>query len=325
MARTHASEPEDGLRGTQTIIPTSNSTMEVFNPQGAGPGAPCQWSGTTKPSGQSFDSMFFKISSDAGLTNDYVCANPDATLSCQDLYPNGYTTSSPAANWDQSLAVMTALCSPAAAYPTNTLYAVARSYDLDPMATMPMNQFITRYDSDTATNVAGKCVPACTDKAKAAAAKAAKSLLASRDVSPRHIDGEWLLYTGINVANGFFGSRLMRHGQPLRARLIEVVAADVNWSYVFTGGSQRWHVRRAIGDGTVNFAVTRFPFALANSVVVWQKPLPFPFTVVASESREHPEFVHVDPAVDIHAQANYISPFQSSLRGSFSLWVKVVD
>ena len=175
--------------------------------------------------------------------------------------------------------------------------------------------------------------------AKAGAAAAATPTPTIVDSSERHPtdrDGDWLLYRGLSVGLPGMGSVLMLDGKPLRARVAAFSAANVLWQHsiefplglVWSSGV----VQRAVGelipaDATLAGAgLTRYftPGAPRYSIVVSQQTSSKSSVhVMASECREHPDFVHLNPAEEIRVQVNFDS-FENVRTGEFDLWVKVV-
>jgi hypothetical protein len=142
---------------------------------------------------------------------------------------------------------------------------------------------------------------------------------ASKDVSPT--DSDWLAYRNMAVDLLFFGNRLMRNGIPLRARTLAVSAFDVDWQY---GTVRPSIVRRPTGEVAAASDGWFFKNAPEAAIVVWQGDKRTRH-VVASECRETPDLVDLDPDQDIHVQVNYAWEDILARRGSFGLWVKVID
>lgn len=304
--------------------PPPNNVVDVLE---EGPdtnyGSLCQCNGTITPKGAIFDGLYLKIIPDGQpIPSDQdVHDSPDATIPSSELYGSGPTTTQKAWNRDDSLIANCGLQGNEAG---STLKVVSWSFDFD--TTSSSYQYVP--DSVT-TPFKGLCTDTCTAApAKKAARKMAAALPAPISVSPADYDGDWLLYSGLTVSNWFYGNLLMRNGKPLRANLLAVAAADVNWSYDLPlPGKGHRNVHRAVGDLT--FRSPRVPWRFAsspdNAVIVWQNKLGLPENVVSTERREHPDLITVDPDADILVQVNYHTVMQRSLDGTFSLWVKIVE
>jgi hypothetical protein len=306
-----------------TNNPSANTIVDVMS-IGGNMGQLCKCNGTVLPVGVSFDGIYLKIGTNGQtFTPAQVVAAPDAVISASEIYPSGST--GVAANWNRDTRMQSS-CGPAGSEPSNTLFVASRCFDFTPS---PPHYVEVLEPSNTPFK--GKAVNACA--AIARRNSLAKSEIPTTDAgegvpaSPIDSDGDWLLYGGLSVSNHYYGNRLMRNGNPLRARVLAIAAADVNWSHDLASGS-RWNVRRPAGDMAfepLRPSPWRFPNAPTNSLVVWQKQAGLPERVLSSECREQPDLVHVDPDEDLFVQVNYHAVFQRTLRGAFGLWVKAID
>lgn len=329
-----------------TTIPGAGTAADVrvLTPGGPGPTGPgtggpgmpgtgmfgqlCRCRGTVLPSGLSFDGMYFRIAHGSEtFTDKQVVTAPHATLSRWDLYGSG--PSNVTANWnmDQKLPAD----HNAGGTATNKLIAVSRSFNYNPSMSNPYQELL----ESVTTPFFGKTVTACAalapqlGRSTAAVTLATPPTVDGNYVGPKDSEGDWLLYSGLTASNQFFGNRLYRNGSPLRARVIAVAAANVDWSFDLNPlGVGRRYVRRAAGDlSSEPFRPSPWRFANnpANAVVVWQNKLGLPDNVVLSECRQTPDLIHLDPTEDVLVQVNYNAFLQSSITGTFSLWIKIVD
>ena len=318
-----------------TTVPTANSKAAVLAMGPATYGILCKCHGSVLPPvGAYFDGVYVKIGrGGTTYTRQQVVAAPDAYISSGELYPGGVTQVPADWNLDNRL---TADCGPAGAEKPNTLYVVSRLLSYNPAN--PSNPYSEVLELSE-TPFKGKAVSTCgtavageTTMAESGAAvspASAPGSVSGAPAAPKNSDGEWLLYSGLTASNPFFGNRLMRNGLPLRARLIAVAAADVDWSYDQSPvGIGRKYIRRAVGDlafEPFRPSPWRFASLSANGIVVWQNKLGLPEYAVSSECRQQPNLIHLDPSEDILVQVNYFAFAQNSLSGQFDLWVKVID
>ncbi len=153
------------------------------------------------------------------------------------------------------------------------------------------------------------------------------------DVGPDNCVDGWLLYGGLSVTNPDLGNRLFRQGEPLRARILAIAVARVDWSIclpVAQAGHRvvRRAIRRPAGDFTVEHCQPSpwlFPNSPTHSIVAYQNLLGVPEQVLLSTSRETPDILQFENDHDILIQVNCLSFMQSTAAGSFDLWVKVID
>ena len=109
---------------------------------------------------------------------------------------------------------------------------------------------------------------------------------------------------------------------PLRAGVIGVAAANVNWGLRFNG-KQIFSIRRACGSNLIPAPIgTGFPFEFLPiwSVVISQAVDPNPFVVMAS-SRCHADQVVLDSSQDIRVRLNVPDASELLIEGSYDLWV----
>jgi hypothetical protein len=327
-------EPKNRLFLVHVDIPAANDVVDVKAMGPAPFGLLCNASGTVlPPTGPYFDGLYFKIGRIGQTWTDaQVVAFPDKTLSRTDLYGNGPTNVT--VNWTLNQQFMVD-CGPAGSEPTNRLYVVSRSFAYNP--SNPMNPYQEALEHDD-TTFKGLRKPDCgrasatttVSVSPAFAEAAAPTPLPS--AGPSDTDGDWLLYRDLSVSSHFYGTRLMRHGSPLRAKTIAVAAANVEYSFSPPSSPSfpavRRHVRRAAGD--LKFepfrpSPWRFPDAPANGIAVWQHAVGLQEHAVASECRTRPDFIHLESEQDILVQINYLSFVQNTYRGSFDLWVRIID
>ncbi|MSR59668.1 MAG: hypothetical protein EXS05_18835 [Planctomycetaceae bacterium] len=325
----------------------SRNVQRVIAP-GALFGPLCHSQGTALPSGTQFDGLYFKVARAGEIfTKPQVVAQPDATLSKRDLYGDGPANVS--VPWIMDRRLLAA--SNAGGTAANTLYVVSKS--LNVIAGPPFPPPTTDVSTMAQVGFKGKSVDVCSGAgpgpgpgpmfspgtfAGAALFSLGSSSSDGIHIGPHNSDGEWLLYSGLSAANHFFGNRLFRNGIPLRARVIAVAAADIDWSFdlePFLGVGRRF-VRRATGDLSFDpvaagtgphppVSSRRFPNDPTNAIVVWQNKLGLPDNVVSSQCRQQADLIHLDPTEDILVQVNYNALCQSSITGTFSLWVKIID
>lgn len=141
---------------------------------------------------------------------------------------------------------------------------------------------------------------------------------------PNDVDGDWILYCGLSVSRFGKGNVLMRHGLPLCARRLAIYAANVCWE---RGQLGRTLVTRAAGEAmTATSLITDwFVGAPKSALVLWQDISVSSRHVIVSESRQDPDYFEVSPDAELLVQVNYDLADFTSRRGSFDLWVKVVD
>jgi hypothetical protein len=329
-------EPRITLFAVGVDVPLPSHTVDVKAMGPAPFGLLCSASGTVlPPSGLLFDGLYFKIGRIGQTwTCPQVVAFPDKTLSRADLYGSGPTNVTASWNMDQQF---TADCGPAGSEPTNHLYVVSRSFAFNP--SNPMNPYQEKLECNNAgTPFKGRSRTECgrsaarSTSAASVPDRAPATATPLPSAGPSDTDGDWLLYRDLSVSSHFYGTRLMRHGSPLRAKTIAVAAANVDYSFSPPSSPSfpavRRHVRRAAGD--LKFepfrpSPWRFPDAPANGIAVWQHAVGLQEHAVASECRTRPDFIHLESEQDILVQINYLSFVQNTYRGSFDLWVKIID
>jgi len=312
--------------------PEANKPAPVVAMGPASYGTLCRCEGQVlQPLNTYFGGLYFRVGrGGTHYTAQEVKDAPDATWN----QPGGYPRP-----WDKSGALL-ADCNIAGTAP-NRLHVVTLSY----------NYPIYAQELELATaDFYGKSVTSCPSTATARGvavpmmADATSPLLPlipppGAPRAPSETDGDWLLYSQLSPSELFFGNLLMRHGQPLRARLLAVAAANVDWSWKIPISESmlvRQSVRRPVGDLKFNPPpeAWRFPDAVRNCIAISQYkldeigvptyPAP-PEQVVTSTCRSAPDFIEIFENHIILAQVNHFLHMQWSVRGTFDLWVKVLD
>ncbi|MFN0051230.1 MAG: hypothetical protein ACKV0T_03510 [Planctomycetales bacterium] len=313
-----------------TSTPPANSVANVLAMGPVTTGQLCQCRGdVTPPTGSSFDALYFKVArGTATLTSQQVVDAPDAIKRL--AAAPGVSTP-----WNMDGQVP-ADCN-AAGTAQNTLYVVSRSFTPDPNAAP--YYYRANLESNT-TPFKGKSVSTCggmtppgpgptpTPTTASSSLIPASLSLGSVDAHPTDSDGPWLKYGGLTVQNFYYGNRLMRRGSPLSARLLAVYATDIDWSFELPLNLGRRSINRATGDLQFEPARPspwRFQNSPTNAIILWQQGLGLPEQVVAAQSREQADIFQVRMQEDVLVQINYHGFFQSTLQGTFSLWVKVID
>ena len=222
---------------------------------------------------------------------------------------------------DNSLGVW---CSPTTKTKYNTLLAVTASANFN-TSTGKLDSVL---EGPNAIHFYGKATttPCAPD---AAVARSESVLTVNGDepmVHPTDIDGDWLLYGGIDVATLGMGPVLMLDGKPLSARVLAVAAKRVCWWH---GDDLSQLVSRAAGElrtNDVSGGARRFYSYpdISHSGIVLNQFTSSAFWVgaLSSECREHPDRFSFDPSYAIRAQVNYRRG--EPRTGSYDLWVKVI-
>ncbi|MEK6257204.1 MAG: hypothetical protein AABP62_01175 [Planctomycetota bacterium] len=279
------------------------------------------------PAGESLEGVYLKVVKGKA---------PGTVLPTDQEVIDGYDKLSRNATWNFD-GLLPAWAGPNATKVDNTLCAVKRTQKFVMTPTPHFEPFIDRENVPFKGVQVTSCPPMAIAAATAAPV-AASPIPTPVDASERHPtdrDGDWLLYRGLSVAMPGMGNVLMLDGKPLRARVAAFAATNVLWQHsiefpmgmVWSSGV----VRRAVGelipaDDTIIAGIPRYfsPGAPKYSVLVTQQTASKPFVhVMASECRERPDFVHLDPTEDIRVQVNF-DIFENVRTGEFDLWVKVV-
>lgn len=142
------------------------------------------------------------------------------------------------------------------------------------------------------------------------------------DREPWDISGGYIEYRHLSAEQFFWGNRLLRRGEPLRARRIAVAAFDVAWQYDSLVNPPAL-ITRSIGELTTAPAGWQFMGLPQASIVIWQ--LGEPRRVVISECRDKPDIIALDPDAPIYVQVNFPWLSIAQRSGSFGLHVRVID
>ena len=165
-------------------------------------------------------------------------------------------------------------------------------------------------------------------------------------LNPVDCDNGWLLYRFNQGFHSTFppnvparGPVLMANGVELQASVLAIAVQNVLWRHsqdfddpdlgpISIGGVSR----RPLGDIVTPTDEDKDAFyfgaaAPKNAIAIWQDPFPSRdrfVHVLASQSRRHPDFVHLVPTESIRIQFNY-DLRENVQSGQFDLWVKVID
>lgn len=140
------------------------------------------------------------------------------------------------------------------------------------------------------------------------------------DASPVGASEGWLEYRYLAVDSLVQGNRLMLNGEPLRASALAISASNVVWRH---GLKRPRLVRRPLGHITAASVGWFFQHSPEAALIVWQGDRTRRH-VLASESRDRPDIVDLDPKKDVYVQVNFHRMETLARKGGFDLWVKPI-
>lgn len=279
----------------------------------------------TVPPGSTLDAVYLKVVTPPPI---------GPPLPSDDDVRNSYDRISANASWNFN-GQLQAKAGPGSTLVNNTLCVVARTGKYVIVGGQPTIVFTNDRQNVPFKGKQVSSCPAPPTVAQASTASAAPVAPSVPVVDPsrRHPtdrDGDWLLYRGLSAALPGMGSVLLLDGQPLRARVAAFAVENVLWRHSLEILGTVWRsgvVRRVVGDlvpADNTFSCSGAPkYSLVVSQVTNSIPVK-PFVhVLASECRERPDFVHLDPTQEIRVQVNF-DTVENVRAGEFDLWVKVV-